>query len=505
MRFRTLRPPAWPRHPGLVLLPLLLAATACSLGPDYHPPASDIPAAYRATAATAATAWPSLDWWRGFGSTELDGLIDDARTRNFDLLAAIARVRQADAQVRISGAPLLPTLTANNSGGWTRSGNGARNRTSSFSNSLGNSFTLGSGKITSDSRSYSANLSVSWEVDIWGRLRAQQDYAEANALYSRFDQQAVALTAVTSVATTWVTALAYQDRLAIAERNLRDADDILRAIQARLDAGTASLLDVSQQQALAAGIRAQLPAFRSEFEQEVNALAILVGRPPEQIVVAAGTLNTLPLPEVSPGLPSALLVRRPDVASAEAQLQAANANIRMARASFFPQVSLTGQYGFESTALNTLFSPGAVLADVTGSIAQTVFDNGSLRGQYEFDQAKFEELLADYQKTVVQALTDVEDALVAYRYATEQEALERQAVDTAQRAADIARAQLLAGTSDLVTALQAQTTLFSDLDLLAQVRLSRFTSLIDLYKALGGGWSRGDVVMPPSTIFHGIL
>ena len=504
MYLRPLRPPARLRHCFVSLL--LVAASACSLGPAYHSPGSDIPAAYRASAATAAAAWPSPDWWRGFDSAELDALIDDARTRNFDLLAAIARVRQADAQVRISGAPLLPSLTANGNGGWTRSGNNTRGRVSSFTNAQGNtSVGLSNGKLTSDSRSYAANLAVSWEVDIWGRLRAQQDYAEANALFSRFDQQAVALTAVSSVAITWFTALAYQDRLAIAERNLRDAEDILRAIRARLDAGTASLLDVSQQEALAAGIRAQLPAFRSQFQQEVNALAILIGRPPEQIVVAAGTLNTLPLPEVSPGLPSALLTRRPDIAAAEAQLQAANANIRVARASFFPQLSLTGQYGFESTALNTLFSPGAVLTQITGSIAQTVFDNGSLRGQYEFNRAKFDELLADYQKAVVQALTDVEDALVAYRYATEQEALERQAVDTAQRAADIARAQLLAGTTDIVTALQVQTTLFSDLDLLAQVRLSRFTALVDLYKALGGGWSRGDVVVPPSTIFHGIL
>jgi NodT family efflux transporter outer membrane factor (OMF) lipoprotein len=244
---------------------------------------------------------------------------------------------------------------------------------------------------------------------------------------------------------------------------------------------------------------------QNSFEQEVNALAILVGRPPERITVAAGTLNTLPLPEVAPGLPSELLARRPDVAAAEAQLRAANADIRAARAAFFPQINLTGQGGWESAALNTLVSPSAVLMQATGAVAQTIFDNGALRGQYEYDKARFDELLADYQKTVVQALTDVEDGLVAYRYATEQEVLQRRAVETAQLAADIARAQVLAGTSDLVTALQAQSTLFSDLDTLAQVRLSRFTALISLYKALGGGWTITDVVVPPSTIFHGVL
>jgi NodT family efflux transporter outer membrane factor (OMF) lipoprotein len=500
-----LKPPRPLRAPRAA--PLLLAAlSACSLGPAYTAPTSDLPAAYRATAATAATAWPSPDWWRGFHSAELDGLIEDARAHDFDLLAAIAQVREADQQVRLAGAPLLPTLSGNGGGTWSRAGNNGTGRISSFTNAQGNTgLTLANGKTYTDTRSYSANLSVSWEVDVWGKLLAQQQAAEATALYSRFEQEAVALTAVTSVATTWLTALSYQDRLAVAERNLHDAEDILRAIRGRLDAGTASLLDVSQQEALADGIRAEIPSFRSQFEQEVNALAILVGRPPERISVAAGTLNTLPLPEVTPGLPSQLLARRPDVAAAEAQLRAANANIRAARASFFPQISLTGQDGYESTALNTLFQPESVLTQITGSLAQTIFDNGSLSAQYEYDKARYDELLADYRKTVVQALSDVENALVAYRYATEQEALERRAVDTAQRAADIARAQLLAGTSDLVTALQAQSTLFTDLDTLAQVRLARFIALIDLYKALGGGWTRDDVAAPPSTIFHGVL
>ena len=482
-----------PRRSPLSGLALVLLASACSLGPAYRAPSGELPSAYRATSASAAATWPSSEWWRAFHSAELDGLIADARAHNFDLLAAIARVRQADAQVRVAGAPLLPSLSGGGSATYDRRGN------------RGTGIVFANGKTASDSRSYAANLSASWEVDLWGRLRAQQDAAEASALFSRFDQQAVALTAVTSVATTWVTALAYQDRLAVAERNLRDADDILQAIRARLDAGTASLLDVSQQEALAAGIRAQIPALRSLFEQQVNALAILVGRPPERITVAPGTLNDLPLPEVSPGLPSDLLARRPDVAAAEAQLQSANANIRFARAAFFPQLSLTGQAGYASTALNTLINPGAILVQATSSLAQTIFDNGALSGQYETDRARYDELLANYQKTVVQALVDVEDALVAYRYATEQEALQRRAVETAQLAADIARALLRAGTSDLVTALQAQTTLFGDLDTLAQVRLARFTALINLYKALGGGWSRSDVVVPPSTIFHGIL
>lgn len=471
----------------------------CALGPKYDRPDSTMPAAFRATPATQAKAWPSPEWWRGFGSPTLDGLIADARLHDFDIQAAIARVREADQQVRIAGAPLLPSADLNAQAQYTRQGLSTRRSTSgAFFGSPGHSHYF-------DIRSYDVLPAVSYELDFWGKLRATQESAEASAMFSRYDQQTVALTAITAVATTYFTALAYEDRVAVAQRNLRDAQEILDAIQARENAGTASLLDVSQQEALVDGLKAEIPGLRSQAEQQINALAILVGRPPEQIHVPPGTLATLKLPEVDPGLPSQLLERRPDIASAEAQLVAANANIRAARAAFFPQLTLTGQGGWESTALSSIISPSSVLLQVGASVAQTIFDNGLKGGQYQFARAQYDELVADYRKSVVQALTDVENALVGYRYATEQEKLQAQAVATAQRAADIARAQVEAGTSDIVTALQAQTTLFTDLDTLAQVRLSRFLALVDLYKALGGGWTRANTPVPPSTIYHGIL
>lgn len=481
-----------------------VVVAGCAVGPDYHPPILDIPAAYRATPASATAAWPAADWWRGFHSRELNQLIADAEAHNFDLLAAIARVQQADAQIRISGAGLLPNVGANASDTWTRSGTGS-NGFNSSSLAYGNLLGGGSGKRYSESRDYQVNLQASYEVDFWGRVRDLQGSAVASALYSRFDQETVALTAITSVATTWFTALAYEDRLAVARRNLKDSNDILLAIQARMAAGTASLLDVSQQQALRDGIRAEIPGLQSSYEQEVNALATLVGRPPEEIAVTAGTLTDLRLPEVAAGLPSQLLARRPDVASVEAQLIAANFDIREARAEMFPTISLTGQTGSQSASLSSLFGPGTLLTSAAASLAQTVFDNGLKGGTLSLRRGRYLELLADYHKAVVQAFIDVEDGLLGYRYATEQEALQRIAVDTAQRAADIARAQLLAGTSDLVTALQAQSTLYSDLDILAQDRLNSFTTLVNLYKAVGGGWTRADVIAPPDTIFHGVL
>ncbi len=483
---------------------LALVLGGCALGPAYHQPALELPAAFRATptsttSTSTAAAAPSPGWWRGFGSPTLDALIADARVNSLDIQAAIARVRQADQQVRISGAPLLPAVDLNAAAQYSKQGTGT-GRTGGSNFGLG-----GSRGHYVNSRFYDLLPSASYELDFWGRLRATQQSAEASAQFSRYDQQTVALTTISSVATTWFTALAFEDRVAVAHRNLRDAQDILGAIQARESVGTASALDVAQQQALVDGIRAQIPGLVSQAEQQVLGLGLLVGRPPEQVDVPPGTLETLALPEVSAGLPADLLARRPDIAAAEANLLAANANVRAARAAFFPQVTLTAQGGYESAALSSLINPGSVLLTAAASVAQTIFDNGLKGGQYQQSRARYDELVADYRRAIVQALTDVEQALVAYRYATDQEALQRQAVASAQRAADIARAQVEAGTSDIVTALQAQSTLFSDLDTLAQVRESRFLALVSLYRALGGGWTRADTPQPPSSLYHGIL
>jgi NodT family efflux transporter outer membrane factor (OMF) lipoprotein len=478
----------------LAYLALVLLA-GCSLGPRYQAPEHEVPAAYRATLASAATAWPGPEWWRGFGSPELDALIAQARAANFDLAAAAARVAQADAQLRIAGAPLLPTVNAQGSESWSRAA--LQSRTASGS--------VGFSGRYSEIRSFRVGPSASWELDIWGRIRANREAAQADALASRFDQASVALTVVTSVASTWFQACALRDRLDVAARNLADAEAVLRAISARQQVGTASALDVSQQEALVAGIRVQVPALRSQMEQQINALGLLVGRPPSAIVVRPGTLARMRLPPAAPGLPSMLLTRRPDIATAEAQLRAANADIRAARANFLPQIALTGSAGWTSLALGTLFGPGSVFANAALSATQNVFANGLRTAQLDLTKARAEELVADYRRAVVQGFTDVENSIQATNFSTEQEALSRQAVAIAQRSADIARAQLLAGTVDIVTALQAQTTLFNDLDQLAQVRLSRFQSVLSLYKALGGGWSASDVAAPELRVFQGVL
>lgn len=468
---------------------LLLGAASlsgCSLGPKYERPELDIPPAFRATAETAEAAWPAPDWWRNFRSPELDGLIERARLYNNDLAAAAARVIQADAQVRVSGAPLLPTVTGTGDFNYQRTG------TSRARNTVGlpGTVSTATGNRYTDTRTYSVALQVSYDFDFWGKNRAALEAAQSSALATRFDQETVALTVVASVANTYFQVLAGQDRLRVAERNLRDAERILGAYRARLTVGTANALDVSQQEALVAGQRANIPGFRNTIEQQKIGLGILVGLPPERLLVAGGSLDTLPLPLVAPGLPSELLLRRPDVAYAEAQLIAANANIRAARAAFFPDLTLTAQGGFTSAALSMLTGPGTLVAQLAAALTQPIFDNGLRRGQLDQAKGRYAELTALYAKSILQSFTDVEQSLTAVRYGAEQEQLERIAVRVAQRSADIANAQLQAGTIDIITSLNTQQTLFNNLDLVTQIRLARFQSLISLYKALGGGWQQ---------------
>lgn len=472
----------------LALATALLAG--CDLGPDYKRPITEIPDGWRATPETAKAAWPSLDWWRGFNSPTLDRLIEEAQANNFDIAAAAARVRQADASARIAGAPLLPSLSGQGTASWQQvSTSGSRSRTSTSTSTSGVAVSGGGNRYT-DVRQYGLLGNVSYEADFWGRNREAFRSAEASAVASRFDQQVVALGVVTSVAQSWFNALALQDRLAVSQNNLLDSERTLRVIQTRLEVGTATALDVAQQAALVEGVRANIPNLRSQAEQAIIGLGILIGRPPQAVDVPPGTLTELALPPVYPGLPSELLARRPDVAEAEAALVGANANIKVARANFFPAIALTGQGGYQSLALTTLFGPGATIGALAATLTQPIFDGGALRGQLEQTRARYDELVANYRKAVVQSFTDAENALTAYRYATEQQGLQQRAVDIAQRAADIARAQVAAGTVDITTVLQAQATLYTDEDLLVQVRLARFLSLLNLYKALGGGWTQ---------------
>ena len=472
---------------------LLASATlaGCATTPEPTAGAPEPAAQFREAAPSRAPVWAEQGWWKGFNAPTLNQLIGRAEAGSFDIQAAIARIRQADAQLVISGAPLLPSLNGSGDAKWQRS------------YSSGSVYT-GRGRYV-DTRNTAIAANASYDLDLWGKIAAGRDSALASAVYARADRDVIALDTIASIATTWFTASAYQDRINVARRNLADAEEILRAIRARREAGTASDLDVSQQEALVAGVRAGIPALQSNVSTNLYALAVLVGETPEKRDLQPGSLLGLSLPDVAPGLPSELLRRRPDIAAAEAQLEAARANLRVARAALYPDVTLTGSGGLSNTSIARLFGPTSLLASVAANVTQTIFDNGALQGQVSLDEAKRDELVADYRKAIVQAFSDVETALAQYRNATEQERLEIQAVEVAQRSANISRQQMLAGTNDIVTALQTQQTLFNDIDTLAQVRLARFNALVALYKALGGGWEVQRIIPPETHLFQGVL
>jgi NodT family efflux transporter outer membrane factor (OMF) lipoprotein len=335
---------------------------------------------------------------------------------------------------------------------------------------------------------YSASLSASYELDFWGKNRDAAQAAEETASASRFDRDVVALTTLTTVANAYFQVLASQDRLRTAQRNIASAERILNAIKDRLRAGTGNDLDVAQQESVVANQRAQVPPLRQTLDQNINALATLVSRPPEAVRVIGGSLNNIASPRVTPGLPSELLTQRPDIRRQESQLASATANVGNARAQFFPSIQLTGQGGYQSSALTSLFQPHAAFFSMVGSLTQPIFDGGRILGNFELTKARQDELLQTYRKTVVQAFADVDNALMSIRQTTERLRLQRQVVAASRRAFELSEQQLRAGTADIVTVLNTQTTLFQAEDLLWQAQLARLLAIVSLYQALGGGW-----------------
>jgi outer membrane protein, multidrug efflux system len=456
------------------VLSLALTSSGCLLTRDLPDPALDIPPAYKAAGAkNPLDAPPTLDWWRGFRSRELTMLMEEAQTVNLDIAAATARFKQADAQARVTGAALLPSLQGNGSETYSRT-----------SGSSASGLTNGGREVVN----YSASLSASYELDFWGKNRDAAQAAEETAVANRFDRDVVALTTLTSVANAYFQVLAAQDRLRTAERNIASAVRILNAIKERLSAGTGTDLDVAQQETVVANQRALVPPLRQTLQQNINALATLVSRPPESLRVTGGSMNQIVPPRVTPGLPSELLTQRPDIRRQEAQLASATANVGSARAQFFPSIQLTGQGGYQSSALVSLFQPHAAFFSMVGSLTQPIFDGGRILGNFELTQAKQDELLQTYRKTVVQSFADVDNALTSIRETTIKLRLQREVVAASRRAFQLSEQQLRAGTADIVTVLNTQLALFQAEDALWQAQLARLLAIVSLYQALGGGW-----------------
>ena len=468
-----------------MLLALMLSPTlsGCIIGTERPELSLEVPAAYRAASRSDAdAAVPMVDWWRGFRSNELTTLMDAAQVHNLDIAVAIAQIVQADSQVGVSGAALLPSLSGNASA--------ERQKQSSA-----NTILSGQGVGGTTFNTFSTSLTASYMLDFWGKNRAALYAAEENATVSRYNREVVTLTTIVTVANTYFQVLAAQDQLRVTRRNLEAAERILNLIKKQFNAGTASQLDVSQQEALVATQRAAIPPLEVTVGQNIAALAVLVGRAPANFTIHGGSTRQIVVPRVTPGLPSELLYQRPDVRESEAQLAASNFSVEAARAAFFPQIQLTGTTGFQSAALASLFTPGAWFYTLTASLAQPIFDGFLLESQLK--QAKGVQLqnLNAYRKAVLSAFADVEKALIALQKFTLQERLQAQVVAASREAFDTAEKQLRGGTVNLITVLQTQQTLFTAENTLVQVRLSKLLAATSLFQALGGGWTPGGTLV----------
>jgi NodT family efflux transporter outer membrane factor (OMF) lipoprotein len=456
----------------------LALVVACSLSgcaivsPQLTPQVEVAGTWNEATGTDAAAVSPT--WWTAFGSPELQSLITEALAGSPDLAIATERVQQAEAQVRVAGASLFPVLSAQ--------GSTAGHRTSTVGGGR-------SGETVVDSGG-SVGLTASYELDLWGKNRAGVRAAESSAAAAHFDRDTAQVTLVSGVATSYFDVLALRTRLAIARENLATAQKVLDLVSSRARNGAASALDVSRQEATVLSQQAGLLPLEQQERQTLAALAVLVGRAPEGFDVKAAGIDDLDVPAIDPGLPSTLLVRRPDLASAEAQLAAANADVAAARAALLPSITLTGTAGLATSALTSIATGGTTAAiGIAASLLQPIFDGGRLRGQKAVAESRERELVETYRKAILSAFADVETALAGTTRLGQQQSLQAGVQTRAQESLRLAEIRYRAGADDLLTVLDAQRTLFAAQDQLAQVELNRLQAAVSLYKALGGGWS----------------
>ena len=448
--------------------------TGCATSPPHALSPQLVPKAFVGQPSVPEPVWPHAGWWREFDSPELSSLIAQAQADNRDLAVAAARLGEASAQVTIQRATLFPTID-----GVAQTARSGVGRAALSSNGQ-------QGSTTRNSFGLSAN--ASYGLDIWGLSRDNLRAAEEALASSKFAQRAVALTTIAAVADTYFAILALRERIAIANEDIVAIDGILKIVKLKVHAGTASHLDLAQEQAQIEAVQGELPLLQEQALEAQVALAVLIGRPPEGFAVETQSAGAIRLPEVSPGLPSQLLLRRPDVAQAEANLAAAHANLQAARAAFLPQLALSGGAGFSSAATNALLHGPSFLWEAGAQLVQTIFDGGKLIGQKDLAYATQEELIASYQSAVLNAYGDVESALGQVRNdALEVQHLRRE-VGAAREAFQISQLQYRQGVADLLNVLQAQQTLFGARDVLAQAELARLQATVHLYTALGGGW-----------------
>lgn len=419
-------------------------------------------------------------FWASFGAPELADLIVRADARNQTIAVAVARFRQARAQVEQAYAGEFP------SGGVAFQKTLARPSGSS----------AGINQVLPVQASYQAGLNASYQIDFWGKAAATYAAAEHQSEASAFDLKAARLSIAVSVANTLFQIVSLRDQIQSAQQNVLLARKVEDNLKRLVDAGSATEIDLAQQETVLAQQQGSIPTLRRNLERAEISLAVLLGEVPGSVRVKTASLGRLRLPVVARGMPAELLRRRPDLMAAEERLLASAANVTVARAAMLPNFTLTGQAGYQSPFLKTLFSPSSAVYQLVEGVTVPLFDQPRLAAELSQAGAARDELIATYRQALLTSLSDVETSLVALRTTAEEEAIAGTAVASSRRAYDLSREQLAAGAVDITTMLATQRDYFSALQNQQAIRLSRFQATMSLYSAIGGGWSPADRARP---------
>ena len=491
-----------------ILFILMISLCGCTVGPNYHRPKVDVPGTYRGAPEAAeaqapqnssATAWqtstspspqgpqpagnprteaaPSAGqsfgdqkWWEVFQDPQLQELVRTAVKQNYDVRIAAARILEAQAQLGITRADQLPAINA---------GASAVNERSPQQKVIGPAF---------ETNANAAGASFLWDLDFWGKYRRATEAARANLLATEWAKRAVINTLVSNVAASYFQLRAYDLQLEIAKRTLASRKESLQLTRRLSDGGAGTMLDVRQAEQLVATAAETIPDLERRIEQQENFLSTLLGNNPGPIARGMKLTEHPHLPEVPAGIPSRLLERRPDIRAAEAQLVAANAQIGVAKAAYFPQVTLTGNSGFQSSALSSLFTGPAGFWSFGGSLVQPIFAGGRIKSGVRLSEARKQEMVLTYQQTIQQAFRGVSDALVGYQKNREFRQRQQELLVAAQDAARLSEDRYRGGATSYLEVLTNETNSFNaELDL-TQSQLNELVSLVEIYRNLGGGW-----------------
>jgi multidrug efflux system outer membrane protein len=459
----------------LIALSLVtLVLSGCAVGPNYRRPSANVPATYRGTASQdapqpAAESLGDQKWWELFQDPQLQDLIHAALKQNYDVRIAATRILEAQAQVGITRADGLPTISA---GAQSFDQRSARQK---FFPAF-------------DTSAHQVDLSLAWDLDFWGKYRRANESARASLLATQWAREAVIGTLVSDVAAAYFQLRELDLQLEISHRTLASRQNSLELTQVLAKGGGTSMLDVRQAEQLVFTAAETIPDLERRIEQQENFISTLLGNNPGPIARGAKLTEQPHSPDIPAGLPSSLLERRPDIRQAEAQLIAANAQIGVAKAAYFPQISLTASSGFQSSALTSLFTGPAGFWNFGGSLVQPIVAGGRIRSGVRFSEARQQETLLIYQQTIQQAFRGVSDALVEYRKDREFREQQEQLALSAQDAAKLSEMRYRGGAASYLEVLTNETNYFAAELGLAQAQLNELLGLVSIYRNLGGGW-----------------